>query len=790
MRKKTTGSILQTITILFVLALAVFMAIYETIPSKVLPINAPATEFSAERAMRHVEIIASEPRPAGSAGNARARAYIVEQLNLMGLEPIIQSATACGHYPKIWCASPNNVIAKIEGTDSADAILLVAHYDSQQDCPCASDDAHGVAVILETARGILSGPQLKNTVILLFSDAHEWNFHGAAAFVTQHPWMQQVRLVFAYDAAFSGGPASMGVYDQKSAWIIGELKHTGEYPFTNSIFRSFIDHPGGDLNAFLDHGYSGIESGFWSSVYYHSSLDNIDNFKPASLQHQGTVALAMVRHFGNLELVDKQEPFPIYFNLLRHWLVVYPASWVIPITALIVSGYVVMLMLGLKRKRLTWLGMGSSALVFLFSLAMSVLVVRLLYGAIRFLNPLYRTEHTANFEGLVYNQAWLAVVFASLIVALTSICFILLQSFKKVNIVDLTVGTQAVLLVGLLVLTLVAPGASYLLAWPLLFSLIAPAYWIITKNDAGKPLSIPPLLGLLVAGVVTILLQVPIILAAFSQTPAQAYIPTTLLVVTLGFLSPHLYLITERRRWWLPSLAGLVVLVVIIPLLADNFDAQKPRYFDLCYVLDADQGKALWATSDDTNEEVLSSLFPQGKEKKKLPWLEVKSPFYVYEAPLADLYAPAVDVIEDAVTGEIRTIHLRFSSRRGATILYATVTNPDLVIHSVTVNGIASATPLNRNQADQEKITLPDGVANSDLWMNRTLFYFEGLEVGAEINVVAELSASAPFDLTIIDSSFGLPAFSESLLSSLPAGALMDHTETTVYTKASLGNGK
>jgi hypothetical protein len=85
MKRNTWASTLQTTAILLVLGLAIFLAVYGIVPSRVLPDSAPATEFSAQRAMRHIEVIATEPRPAGTEGNVRAREYIVEQLTLMGL---------------------------------------------------------------------------------------------------------------------------------------------------------------------------------------------------------------------------------------------------------------------------------------------------------------------------------------------------------------------------------------------------------------------------------------------------------------------------------------------------------------------------------------------------------------------------------------------------------------------------------------------------------------------------------------------------------------------------------
>src|SRR5687767_15170885 len=54
------------------------------------PVSAPATEFSASRAMRHVEAVAGSPRPQGSEAAAAARDYIKRQLESLGLTPEVQ----------------------------------------------------------------------------------------------------------------------------------------------------------------------------------------------------------------------------------------------------------------------------------------------------------------------------------------------------------------------------------------------------------------------------------------------------------------------------------------------------------------------------------------------------------------------------------------------------------------------------------------------------------------------------------------------------------------------------
>ena len=66
-------------TILTVILVISLMLWFEK-PPEARNIDAPATEFSAERAMAHVERIAQEPHPMGSPANAEVRAYLVEQM--------------------------------------------------------------------------------------------------------------------------------------------------------------------------------------------------------------------------------------------------------------------------------------------------------------------------------------------------------------------------------------------------------------------------------------------------------------------------------------------------------------------------------------------------------------------------------------------------------------------------------------------------------------------------------------------------------------------------------------
>ena len=56
------------------------------------PETAPAVAFSAARAMAHLRVLASESRAVGTPGHTAARAYLIDHIREMGLQPVVQEA--------------------------------------------------------------------------------------------------------------------------------------------------------------------------------------------------------------------------------------------------------------------------------------------------------------------------------------------------------------------------------------------------------------------------------------------------------------------------------------------------------------------------------------------------------------------------------------------------------------------------------------------------------------------------------------------------------------------------
>src|SRR6266849_6361259 len=178
-------------------------------PPPVVPEIAPATEFSAARAMRHLRVIAAKPHPVGSLENQKVREYLVEQLSRLGLDTQVQEATGFAAGGSI-AATVRNIVARKKGATPRPALALVAHYDSVPAGPGAGDDGAGVAALLETARALHADPApMHNDLLFLFTDGEEAGLLGAQAFIAENPSAKEVGLVLNFEGRGDSGPSLM-----------------------------------------------------------------------------------------------------------------------------------------------------------------------------------------------------------------------------------------------------------------------------------------------------------------------------------------------------------------------------------------------------------------------------------------------------------------------------------------------------------------------------------------------------------------------------------------------------
>ena len=92
--------------------------------------KAPESEFSAARARVILDRLVGDgiPHPTGSAANDAVRARILDEFSKLGYAPEVQTGFACDEYGT--CATVNNVVARLDGSEPGQSVLLAAHYDS------------------------------------------------------------------------------------------------------------------------------------------------------------------------------------------------------------------------------------------------------------------------------------------------------------------------------------------------------------------------------------------------------------------------------------------------------------------------------------------------------------------------------------------------------------------------------------------------------------------------------------------------------------------------------------
>jgi hypothetical protein len=752
MKKNNNTSIIQAIVVVLIIATAAVAGISSLTMPAVVPASAPADEFSGERAMEHIRVIAQEPHPIGSSEIAKVRAYIVAQLEGMGLSPEVQQTTALiPSRGNVQASIVHNVIARIPGTNSSGAILLDAHYDSMPMTPGASDCGSCVATLLETACALQAGPPLQNDVILVFADDEELGpMAGAAAFVEQHPWIDEVGVALNYEGLGRTGPSIMFETGPDSGWLVREWGRAASHPVAQSWFYEVyrLTPYNTDFTKYAEVGVGGLNFAYWfEGTFYHTMQDNLETIDPRSVQHHGSNALSLLRRLGNLDLSEAQRPGDaVYFTLLRGLLVSYPASWAILLAllaGLLLAGVAVV---GFRKEQLTIRGALLGLLAALLSVIAAAGLATGIWMGIVQLHDAYRAMF---FFGKTYNAPLYWSAFVALAVAIAAAIHLLFR--RKARATDLAFG--ALLLLWLLALAtgILLPGFSYLFTWPLLFSALALG-WALWKaspeaNSWWREM-------VLVAGAVPgLIILTPAVVVMLNFAP---YIGAPIFVVALllGLLTPQLDLMTRirptgtvgesrLRRWWLSGAALLVCVGFLVAgSLTAGFDAAHPRPNGMAYILNADTGQATWFSpgmqsdawtaqfySTDTPPErgALGDLFP-------LAW---RSGFPILhgEAPAAALDAPQVKVLDDQVAGGVRTLQLRLSSPRGAPIMVLDV-EPRAAVRAAVIDG--------------QQIDVP--ASEQNLWsLTHRTVPPEGIEITLEVE------PSQPLTLQVSDNSRELP---------------------------------
>jgi hypothetical protein len=269
--------------------------------------GAPATTFSAERAMADVRAIAQRPHPVGSADHARVGALLLQRMAALGLQTSTQtgalSPAAVRRLEREGGSAAGveltNLIGVLPGRDPRlPAVALMAHYDTVPDSAGAADDSTGVAAILEAVRAIRARGSADRTLVVILTDGEVLNLDGARAFWGGHPLRDRIGAVVNLEARGGGGRAMMFETGRGNAETIGLFARAGTRAtggVSSNSLAVFVYEAmpnGTDFTIPKDRGVQGVNLAFIGRPeQYHAPVSTPDALDQGSVQHIGAQAL-------------------------------------------------------------------------------------------------------------------------------------------------------------------------------------------------------------------------------------------------------------------------------------------------------------------------------------------------------------------------------------------------------------------------------------------------------------------------------------------------------------------
>jgi hypothetical protein len=447
--------------------------------------------FNVQNARAHVERLAGTigARPAGTPANEKARAYLIETLQLYGFDVRVQEADAVWREAGV-STRVGNLIATRPGA-SRDAIALVAHYDSVPWGPGAGDDALGTAVALEAARVLAARPSPRYTLMVLLTDGEEKGLMGARALAEDAEVRGRLRVFLNLESIGTAGPFVLfetgpGTSPALRAWARASGPRGGSY--MQSIYDALPNDTDFSVLKQLP-GVSGINFAATGDGYtYHTDRDRADRVTSRVLAQAGAVVLDVVDGLdAQASLAPDAEP-AMYASVFDRTAFVWPmrtgrvVGWIVAVLAA-----VLWLALAMRLMR------AGGVLFMLMTAVWALIAAGAVLGALVAAVWLVRT-------GRAELHPWFAApwrLFAFMTMMVVTVSWLVRRlaaaAPRRLRPDGSPIGVWFAALpawVALLVAALIyAPAASYLLFLPLIVLLAcgAPATWWASPGGVAAP---------------------------------------------------------------------------------------------------------------------------------------------------------------------------------------------------------------------------------------------------------------------------------------------------------------
>ncbi len=661
---------LRKLIALLLIIIAIYWSFSALMPSKISTLNADKNTFSTERALVHLAAISQRPHYVGSPEHDKVQAYIVKQLQELGLETQIQEGYSISKWGNM--AKPKNILARIKGREQGKALMLLSHYDSSPHSSLgASDAGSGVVTILEGLRAYLSeGKTPKNDLIIGITDAEELGLNGADLFVNQHPWSKDVGLVLNFEARGSGGPSYMLIETNGgNANLMKEFVAANpKYPVANSLAYSIYKMLPNDTDLTVfrrDGDIEGFNFAFIDDHFdYHTANDSYERLDRNTLEHQGSYLMPLLHHFSEANLNNlKSQDDNIYVNMPLFGMVTYPYTWIFPMLFVTIILFFGLVFYGIKKRQLNGSEIGRGFVPLFGSLLGVIIIGYVLWELLKSIYP----EYSEILHGFTYNGHTYIAAFAMLALA---ICFWFYHKFYKPgNTASMLV---APLTLWIIVSTLVAiklNGASFFII-PVLFGLIS---LFVLMQQKEPNLILMALLSFPVLFIMSPFIKMfPVGLGFYMGVGGASIslkvVSMVLVVLIFGLLLPVFGFFKHKKRW-----SYGILLVTVILLLSAHFNSgftkDNPKPNSLVYALNADDNTAVWATYDDVLDDWTKNFIGDDPDAIQETGNTFGSKYgtgysFTKSAPVKQIQQPFIDIKKDTIIGELRHINISISPQR------------------------------------------------------------------------------------------------------------------------------
>jgi hypothetical protein len=746
---KRFSSIVSVLIILGV----IYWSFADLKPSLKTSKSSTETDFSIENALSHLKKISKEAHYTGSKEHKKVQSYIVTELQKMGFETEIQMQTAIN---KKWFAATTaeNIIAKLKGSGSGKALLLLTHYDSNPHSSLgASDAGSGVVTILEGLRAfLLKNETQKNDIIILISDAEELGLLGAQAFVDRHSWTKDIGLILNFEARGSGGPSYMLMETNgKNSKLLSEfLAAKPNFPAANSLMYSIYKKLPNDTDLTIfreDANISGFNFAFIGDHFdYHTAQDSYERLDRETLLHQADYLTTSLNYFSNSDLTDfnSDEDF-VFVNFPFIKLITYPFSWVSPMVFLCGILFLVLLFFGVSFNKIDVEGALKSFIPFLISLILCGGISFGLWKVLLIMHPQYNDI----LHGFTYNgyQYIIAFVFLNL--------WILLTIYKKTATVEKTTNLLIAPIFFWLVLNFVISaflkGSGFFII-PVICALVVLMVAIfLNLEDKYKRilctvLSIPtlyifaPLIKMFPVGLGLKVLFISAIFIVF--------------VFGLMVLSFH-----QKNSFWTQKWSGFLALLFFgIATYNSGFSIDNKKPNSIVYIQNSDNKTAYFGTYNATLDAYTKQVFNGNFAKGGIENAETKSKYntrfkYSKKTAYKAISSSEIRTVLDTVIGKKRFLELTITPKRKVHKLEF-ITKNKLTLHQFKINDVLVNNGKKYSLTDGTFLVYHLGNSDTEVTLSFAVDIAEKLEV-----ILNEIS----YDL-LSNSNFNLKPRSEEMM--------------------------